>query len=54
MKIDQEWDAALPYESIPGPSKYTLIRGFAPGGSLNENLTKKKNICLIKTFVIVE
>lgn len=32
VKIDPEWDAALPYNSIPGPSKYALIRGFSPGG----------------------
>ena len=32
MKSDPEWDAALPYKRIPGPSKYAIVRGFAPGG----------------------
>lgn len=33
VKSDPEWDAATPYNRIPGPSKYALICGFAPGGN---------------------
>lgn len=32
MKLDAEWETALPYSSIPGPNVYTLVRGFSPGG----------------------
>lgn len=30
--VDKEWHSAMPYESIPGPTKWDFIRGFAPGG----------------------
>lgn len=30
---DKEWDTALPFESIPGPSKFDMLREFLlPGG----------------------
>lgn len=34
--LNEEWDAALPYKSIPGPSQFALIRGFSPGGRYHE------------------
>lgn len=36
VKQDPEWNAALPYKNIPGPSKVALMRGFAPGGKYHD------------------
>lgn len=30
--IDKEWDTALPFKNIPGPSKLSLAFAFLPGG----------------------
>lgn len=30
--VDPEWTSAKPYKSIPGPTKWQLITGFAKGG----------------------
>lgn len=32
LKRDPEWENALPFEKIPGPGRYELIRGFLKGG----------------------
>lgn len=32
VKFDAEWDTALPYSRMPGPSRLDLLRGFSPGG----------------------
>ncbi|CAD7077463.1 unnamed protein product [Hermetia illucens] len=33
-QFQNEWDKALPYEKIPGPSRLTLIKDSLPGGKL--------------------
>ncbi|XP_053692436.1 cytochrome P450 12b1, mitochondrial-like [Sabethes cyaneus] len=33
--VDPDWADALPYEKIPGPGNFTMIRYFAPGGPLH-------------------
>lgn len=43
--INAEWDTSLPYESIPGPSKYALVRGFSPGGSFH-TLSQAINVAI--------
>ncbi|XP_055371146.1 cytochrome P450 CYP12A2-like [Condylostylus longicornis] len=30
-----EWESAKPYESIPGPGKWSLLRSFLPGGKFH-------------------
>nr|XP_019932969.2 cytochrome P450 CYP12A2-like [Aedes albopictus] len=36
---DSEWDSALPYSKIPGPSVFKMLKDFAPGGRYhNANL----------------
>lgn len=32
---DELWEASRPYNSIPGPTKWDLIKLFRPGGSFN-------------------
>lgn len=34
--IDKEWNSAMPYEKIPGPTKWDFIKGFAPGGKYSK------------------
>lgn len=34
--MNEDWDTASPYKSIPGPSQLALIRGFSPGGRYYE------------------
>lgn len=34
--IDREWDNALPFEKIPGPSAWKLFRAFLPGGRYHD------------------
>lgn len=56
MKLDGEWDTALPYSSIPGPSKYATIRGFAPGGNFQLEIEftfdqNENNICFFHDFL---
>uniref|UniRef100_A0A1B0CKT8 Cytochrome n=1 Tax=Lutzomyia longipalpis TaxID=7200 RepID=A0A1B0CKT8_LUTLO len=46
---DLNWKAAKPYESIPGPTTYELIRGFLAGGqysgvSMSEVHKKMRNL----------
>lgn len=32
---DSEWDSALPYSKIPGPSVFKMLKDFAPGGEFH-------------------
>ncbi|XP_055324108.1 cytochrome P450 CYP12A2-like isoform X2 [Sitodiplosis mosellana] len=36
VNLDAEWETALPYKRMPGPSKYELLRGFSPGGKYHD------------------
>ncbi|XP_055847818.1 cytochrome P450 CYP12A2-like [Episyrphus balteatus] len=35
-----DWENARPYEDIPGPSKFELVRGFMPGGAFYKQPVK--------------
>lgn len=41
QRTDPEWEGAIPFEKIPGPSRYSLIRDFLPGGEQSNGETFK-------------